>query len=45
LAGRLPETERAARETLALPIWPAITREEQERVVECLRAASTEKAA
>jgi dTDP-4-amino-4,6-dideoxygalactose transaminase len=44
-AGHLPETERAARETLALPIWPAITREEQERVVECLRAASTEKAA
>jgi dTDP-4-amino-4,6-dideoxygalactose transaminase len=44
-AGSLPETERAARETLALPIWPAITREQQERVVECLRAASTEKAA
>ena len=44
-AGSLPETERAARETLALPIWPAISREQQERVVECLRAASTEKAA
>ena len=43
--GSLPETERAARETLALPIWPAISREQQERVVECLRAASTEKAA
>ena len=43
--GRLPETERAARETLALPIWPAISREQQERVVECLRAASTVKAA
>jgi dTDP-4-amino-4,6-dideoxygalactose transaminase len=41
----LPETERAARETLALPIWPAISREQQERVVECLRAASTVKAA
>ena len=44
-AGSLPETERAARETLALPIWPAISLEQQERVVECLRAASTEKAA
>ena len=43
--GSLRETERAARETLALPIWPAISREQQERVVECLRAASTEKAA
>jgi len=43
--GSLPETERAARETLALPIWPAISLEQQERVVECLRAASTEKAA
>jgi dTDP-4-amino-4,6-dideoxygalactose transaminase len=43
--GSLPETERAARQTLALPIWPAISREQQERVVECLRAASTVKAA
>ncbi len=43
--GSLPETERAARETLALPLWPAISRGEQERVVECLRAASAEKAA
>jgi dTDP-4-amino-4,6-dideoxygalactose transaminase len=43
--GSLPETERAARETLALPIWPAISQEQQERVVECLRAASTVKAA
>ena len=43
--GSLPETERAARETLALPIWPAISRDQQDRVVECLRAASTVKAA
>ena len=43
--GDLPDTERAARETLALPLWPAITREQQERVVECLRAASSVKAA
>jgi dTDP-4-amino-4,6-dideoxygalactose transaminase len=43
--GSLPETERASRETLALPLWPAIAREQQERVVECLRAASTVRAA
>jgi dTDP-4-amino-4,6-dideoxygalactose transaminase len=43
--GSLPETERASRETLALPLWPAISREQQERVVECLRTASAEKAA
>jgi dTDP-4-amino-4,6-dideoxygalactose transaminase len=43
--GSLPETERASRETLALPIWPAIRPEQQEQVVECLRAASTVKAA
>jgi dTDP-4-amino-4,6-dideoxygalactose transaminase len=43
--GALPETERASRETLALPLWPAITEEQQERVVECLRAASTVRAA
>jgi dTDP-4-amino-4,6-dideoxygalactose transaminase len=41
----LPETERASHETLALPLWPAIAREQQERVVECLRAASTVRAA
>jgi dTDP-4-amino-4,6-dideoxygalactose transaminase len=43
--GSLPETERASRETLALPIWPAISREQQERVVECLRSAASVKAA
>jgi dTDP-4-amino-4,6-dideoxygalactose transaminase len=43
--GSLPETERASRETLALPLWPAISVEQQERVVECLRAASTVRAA
>jgi dTDP-4-amino-4,6-dideoxygalactose transaminase len=43
--GSLPETERAARETLALPIWPAIEPGQQERVVECLQASAVVRAA
>ena len=38
--GALPETERAASENLALPMWGGITREQQERVVEAVRAAA-----
>jgi dTDP-4-amino-4,6-dideoxygalactose transaminase len=37
--GSLPETERASRETIALPLWPAIEVEQQEQVVAAVRAA------
>ncbi|HUG65293.1 MAG TPA: DegT/DnrJ/EryC1/StrS family aminotransferase [Gaiellaceae bacterium] len=38
--GSLPETERAAAENLALPMWGGIEREQQERVVEAVRSAA-----
>jgi dTDP-4-amino-4,6-dideoxygalactose transaminase len=38
--GSLPETERAAAENLALPMWGGIAREQQERVVDAVRAAA-----
>jgi dTDP-4-amino-4,6-dideoxygalactose transaminase len=41
----LPETERASRENLALPMWAGIPGEVQERVVSVVREASTVGAA
>lgn len=43
--GSLPETERAARENLALPLWAGIGAEAQERVVATIRQASAVGAA
>ena len=37
--GSLPESERAAREVLALPLWPGIAVEQQEQVVAAIRSA------
>jgi dTDP-4-amino-4,6-dideoxygalactose transaminase len=37
--GSLPETERAAGENFSLPLWPAMPRDAQERVVDVVRAA------
>ena len=37
--GSLPETERAARENLALPMWVGMDADAQERVVETVRGA------
>ena len=43
--GALPETERASRENLALPMWAGIDAATQERVVETIREASAVGAA
>ena len=42
--GSLPETERAARENLALPMWAGIPAETQERVVTVIREAAAVRA-
>ena len=39
--GDFPETEKASRENLCLPLWAGITQEQQERVVATVRAAAT----
>jgi dTDP-4-amino-4,6-dideoxygalactose transaminase len=41
--GSLPETERAGRENFSIPLWPGISAEQQERVVEAVKAAATAK--
>jgi dTDP-4-amino-4,6-dideoxygalactose transaminase len=42
--GSLPETERAARENLALPMWAGIPPEAQKRVVSVIREAAAVRA-
>ena len=42
--GSLPETERAARENLALPMWAGIPAETQERVASVIREAAAVRA-
>ena len=37
--GSLPETERASRETVALPLWAGISEAQQEQVVATIRSA------
>jgi dTDP-4-amino-4,6-dideoxygalactose transaminase len=37
--GSLPETERAAQDNFAVPLWPGISPEAQERVVDVVRSA------
>jgi dTDP-4-amino-4,6-dideoxygalactose transaminase len=39
--GDLPETEKAGRENLCLPLWGGISKEQQEEVAAVLRRAST----
>jgi dTDP-4-amino-4,6-dideoxygalactose transaminase len=43
--GSLPETERAARENLALPMWAGIDPDTQERVVAVVREAASARSA
>jgi dTDP-4-amino-4,6-dideoxygalactose transaminase len=43
--GSLPETERAARETIALPLWAGISAAQQEDVVATIRAGGKRRAA
>jgi dTDP-4-amino-4,6-dideoxygalactose transaminase len=42
--GALPETEKAARENLALPMWAGIPAEAQERIVSVIREAAAVRA-
>ena len=42
--GLLPETERASRENLALPMWAGISADVQEQVVSVIREAAVVRA-
>jgi aminotransferase EvaB len=41
--GDLPETERAAREVVSLPLFPGLTREQQDAVIVAANAAAVEE--
>jgi dTDP-4-amino-4,6-dideoxygalactose transaminase len=41
--GSLPETERASADNFAVPLWPGIPADVQERVAEAVKAAATAK--
>jgi dTDP-4-amino-4,6-dideoxygalactose transaminase len=43
--GSLPETERAARENLALPMWAGLDADAQERIVAVVREAAPARSA
>jgi dTDP-4-amino-4,6-dideoxygalactose transaminase len=43
--GSLPETERAGRENFSVPLWPGITQDVQEEVVEVVRSAVSARVA
>jgi dTDP-4-amino-4,6-dideoxygalactose transaminase len=38
-AGSMPETERVAAENFSVPLWPTISAEQQERVIDVVRSA------
>ena len=37
--GSLPETERVAQENFSVPLWPTISVEQQQRVIDVVRSA------
>jgi dTDP-4-amino-4,6-dideoxygalactose transaminase len=45
MPGDLPETERAAREVLSLPLFPGMTREQQDAVIAAVNAEAVSESA